>query len=514
MKKFLFLAFVAVLMMAAACNEPLDEAEENTLPTNEGEVTPKMSHRGNKEPIPYTIPNMKLALAKLQNNGLSKSTLSDADIRPTHVYLKFFPSNMDELIMLKSDHVLDVVPVPYDCDLEGFDGNYHDPEVPADKPTYYYSVVEVGHPLPNVRVEVLDSLFMPDLVESNSLSKRHSKVLSIWPELECEAIRLSGFDTTYTIEDNRSLSKRYKPSGEVASYDNIVERYDVNKNYLFPVPNVRVHANFSTHKSNGYTDISGHYEVDGHYTNKVHTHVYFESKNYGIYEDDSQEVAAYYYGRNRASGIAIQFKQDNEYKVKCSAVARAAYWCYNWRRKLSTPTCTMIRIYINGSIQHPTQGTYDNSNKTATVYTQKMKTKDVSGVTIAQLAQSMLVNAMGVSAYNAASESLVESWGIGVSNILTRDLYRYYLTLYKFPNGNGMVYGFPFRSSIYTHFVSDLEDDDKSPGDNVSNIPIHVVEECIISARTLQQLCNNLKSRNPRQSKQLDELYSFWINYR
>ena len=39
MKKFLFLAFVAVLMMAAACNEPLDEAEENTLPTNEGEVT-------------------------------------------------------------------------------------------------------------------------------------------------------------------------------------------------------------------------------------------------------------------------------------------------------------------------------------------------------------------------------------------------------------------------------------------------------------------------------------------
>ena len=220
-----------------------------------------------------------------------------------------------------------------------------------------------------------------------------------------------------------------------------------------------------------------------------------------------------YFGRSQASTIAIQFKQNDEYKVKCSSVARAAYWCYNRRHSLSAPTCTMIRIYINGRIQHPTQGTYDNSNKTATVYTQNMKTKDVAGVTVAQLAQSMFVNAMGVSAYNAASESLVESWGIGVSNILTGDIYRFYFSLDEYPDGDHMVYGFPFRNSIYTHFVSDLFDDDNSPADKVSDIPLHEVEKCVINARTLQQLCDNLKRRYPYLSKELDELYMFWINY-
>ena len=36
MKKFKFLAFVAALMIAAACSEPLDEAAEVSPPMNEG----------------------------------------------------------------------------------------------------------------------------------------------------------------------------------------------------------------------------------------------------------------------------------------------------------------------------------------------------------------------------------------------------------------------------------------------------------------------------------------------
>ena len=218
---------------------------------------------------------------------------------------------MDELYLLKADEALSVVPVPYDYDLEGFNGNYHDPEVPAEVPTYQYSVVEVGHPLPNVRYQVLDSLYMPDLVESESLSKKLNNVMSIWPELECEAIRLSGFDTTFTINDNKNLSKKYHPNGDVSSYDHIIENYDIRyRNTLFAVPNVRVHSNFSTHRHNGYTDKNGHFVINGTYRKQVHTHLYFESSNYFIYENDSKDVAAYYYGRNYADGIAIQFKND------------------------------------------------------------------------------------------------------------------------------------------------------------------------------------------------------------
>lgn len=510
MKRVKFLAFVAVLMIAVACSEPLDEAAEELSPQSEGAETPKKSHWGNKEPIPYTIPNMQLALDKLQNNGLSKSTLSKADIKPTHVYLKFSPSDLDELELLKSDSVLCVVPVPYDYDLEDFDGNYHDPEVPAEIPTYQYSVVEVGHPLPDVRYQVLDSLYMPDLVEDKSLSKSLSNVMAIWPELECEAIRLSGFDTSYVIDADKSLSKTYKPGGTVASYDNVIENYSSDKwNCLFAVPNVRIHVNCSTHKRNGYTDISGQFRTDGNFRNKVHVHVYFDNSNYSIYKDNSNDVVAYYYGRVKSSNMPIQFKKNDTDYIKCSALARAAYWSFNRRRNLTAPKCKRLRLYVNGHIDPLSQGTYDNGESTVKVYAQGMKTQDIAGATIAQLAKSMLCNAAGVYNYNSMSVSLKESWGIGVCDILTKDLYNYLLTSNQrvLKDDEKFAYTFPYQSSVYTHVVSDVEN-------QLPVFPLWKIENCARNSKTLQDLCNNLKRADNSYSANLDEIFKYWETYR
>lgn len=507
MKKFKFFVFVAALMTAVACSEPLTEVAEE-VDSNTSEVATDAttkSHWGNKEPIPYTISNMKLALAKLQSDGLSKSVLSDVAIKPTHVYLKFFPSDLDELDILKADEALSVVPVPYDCDLEGFDGNYHDPEVPADRPTYHYSVVEVGHPLPNVRYQVLDSLYMPDLVEDMSLSKSHSNALSIWPELECEAIRLSGFDTTYTIDENITLSKGYKPGGTVCSYDNVIENYEQKEqNRLFGVPNVRIHVNFSTHRKNGYTDKEGEFKTDGTFRNKVHTHVYFENSDYQIYEDKSNDVAAYYYGRVKSRNMPIQFKKDNVKKVMCSAVARAAYWSFNVRHGLTQPKCKTIRVFVNGHIDTPTQGEYNNGNSIVSVYAQGMTTQNVAGAVIAQLAKSMLCNASGVSAYNASSLELKESWGVGISNILTEDLYNSYLS--PLLDATNYTFIFPYKSSTYTHVVSDVYE-------QISVFSLETMEQCVRTSKTLQDLCNNLKRKNGSVARKLEDLFNYWKNY-
>lgn len=509
MKNYLFLALAAALMMAVACSEPLNEAAEEATPQNEGTETPKKSHWGNKEPIPYTIPNMHLALDKLQSDGLSKSALSKADIKPTHVYLKFFPSDLDELDLLKDDSVLCVVPVPYDYDLEGFDGSYHDPEVPAEIPTYQYSVVEVGHPLPNVRYEVLDSLYMPDLVEYKALSKSHSNVIAIWPELECEAIRLSGFDTTYTIDANRTLSKSYKPGGSVMSYDNVIENYDRSKwNCLFAVPNVRIHVNFSTHRRNGYTDINGNFKTDGNFRNKVHVHVYFDNSNYSIYQDNSNDVVAYYYGRVKSSNMPIQFKSNKTDLIKCSALARAAYWSFNKRRLLTAPKCARLRLFVNGHIDPLSQGTYDNGESTVKVYAQGMKTQHIAGATIAQLAKSMLCNAAGVYTYNSMSVSLKESWGIGVCDILTEDMYYYYLKRCDgvLKKDEKYEYTFPYQSSVYTHAVSDVVK-------QLSVFPLWKIENCTKRSKSLQELCNNLKNANSNYSARLDQIFKYWETY-
>lgn len=139
MKKFLIISFVALLMLAAACSEPLDEAAEELSPQNEGAETPKMSHWGNKIEDPYSVTNMRLAFKELKKNsesGLSKAGVTEAQIVPTHLHLKFIPKNEEEWRILKQDTVLDVVPIPFNYDLEGFDGTYRDPDCPDGQPTY------------------------------------------------------------------------------------------------------------------------------------------------------------------------------------------------------------------------------------------------------------------------------------------------------------------------------------------------------------------------------------------
>ena len=84
MKKFKFLAFVAALMIAAACSEPLDEAAESAPPPNKGaeEVADNIVPDdgpivlGDKLPNPYSMENMRKAIAELQARDLSKSALT------------------------------------------------------------------------------------------------------------------------------------------------------------------------------------------------------------------------------------------------------------------------------------------------------------------------------------------------------------------------------------------------------------------------------------------------------
>ena len=116
MKRTLLFALVAALMMAAACSEPLDEAAEEATSLSEGAETPKKSHWGNKIEDPYSVSNMRLAykeLMKHPGNTLSKAGVSETDIQPTHLHLKFIPKNEEEWRILKLDTILDVVPIPF-----------------------------------------------------------------------------------------------------------------------------------------------------------------------------------------------------------------------------------------------------------------------------------------------------------------------------------------------------------------------------------------------------------------
>ena len=297
--KFNFLSVAAAALLFAACNEPLNDAAEVEKDSNESEKVSTKSHWGNKIEDPYTVANMRLAFKELMkkgNNSLSKAGVSEQQIEPTHLHLKFIPKNDEEWRILKKDTILNVVPIPFDYDLEGFNGVYRDPECPENQPTYQYSVVRINHKLPNVEYVVLDSLFMPfeDDYDKETISKK-AEFKQVWDDLELESMKLT---CNYTEEDYipPTLSKRYHPSGVVKYTD-----YSLGKEV--GVPNAKIHVNFSTHSHNGYTDSEGKFRIDGRFSYKVHFHVFFQNSNFSIfncqygYHRDEYEAAAYSGGR-------------------------------------------------------------------------------------------------------------------------------------------------------------------------------------------------------------------------
>ena len=326
MKQIKFLAFVAVLMMAAACSEPLNEAAEELSPQNEGAETPKMSHWGNKSEDPYSVSNMRLAfkeLMKTSEGSLSKAGVTEAQIVPTHLHLKFIPKNEEEMDLLRLDTILDVVPIPFNYDLENFDGVYRDPECPANQPTYQYSVVRIGHELPKVEYEVLDSLFMPyeDEYEDKTISK--STISStFWDRLEEESFILTGNMEDDDEHFSVAKKKRVTPDGYVKMTD--FSASEITR----PVPNVRVHMNFSTHRSNARTDANGYFKMPNSFRSRVHTHVYFENTNYHACEKNGS-VVAYYRGRVKMEKNELLLMDKKNNHNYAATIMVAAYEYYN-----------------------------------------------------------------------------------------------------------------------------------------------------------------------------------------
>ena len=97
---------------------------------------------------------------------------------------------MEELRLLEDDTTLYFYDYPLDVELIGEGGDYRDPSLPIDVPTYQYVCVPTDYELPNVEYEVLDEIYYQESGEST----RNSDGLS-WEELEEKAYELVGETT-------------------------------------------------------------------------------------------------------------------------------------------------------------------------------------------------------------------------------------------------------------------------------------------------------------------------------
>ncbi|MDE6858575.1 MAG: hypothetical protein K2J33_07575, partial [Alistipes sp.] len=212
--------------------------------------------------------------------------------------------------------------------------SYHDPEIPDSLPTYQYASGEQERWIAmkdtlSVAYEVLEELFIPDEdsllgdvdddetespIAAYALSADGSGVEE-WAvdALVEEALRITGNEEPMT----RSNSK-WRPSGSVKAYDNIVDG-------MVPLKGLKVRARrwFTTHR--GYTDADGKFVCNGTFKRPANYSLTWESGRF--YVGDEKVSIACYTGPKQRGAWNLEIASGKQ--ARFATIYRAAHRFYH-----------------------------------------------------------------------------------------------------------------------------------------------------------------------------------------
>ena len=178
-----------LLVLFAGCQEEeivdrdQKEQEQDTFSASEA------IELGSQLENPYSLANMRKAALSLSTNG---RTNSDLDIKTTHLYVRFLPSDTLELQLLEADTLLDLYDHPLDYEIKKIGNSYHDPTISRDRPTWQYTVVLPTYNFPNIKHEILEDLFLPEALEEAIENGRTSVDYGLLYDLEDKSLRMTG----------------------------------------------------------------------------------------------------------------------------------------------------------------------------------------------------------------------------------------------------------------------------------------------------------------------------------
>ncbi|MBR4272539.1 MAG: hypothetical protein IKQ30_06845 [Bacteroidales bacterium] len=506
MKRVKFLAFAAVLMMATACSESLEEAADATssvkgdvedaeaIVTDDGPIV-----LGDKLPNPFSLENMRKAIAEFQSRGLSKAELS-TDIQPTHYYMRFKPKNVDEVDAVEADTTVFYYSFPLDREIVGGSTNYRDPELPDSVPSYMYCTMPVDHVLPNVEHEILEELYILEDVNvyddvndddediETSLSK-HSKA-SYWPELKNIALEQVGMEP-----ETPDLSKSWKPRGRITYHDNSLFK-------TIPLEGAPVHTvrTFIGHQC--CTDVNGEFSMPK--VNCKHTFfIKWKRADFKIRRQTGLDAAELVIASNvKKKAINFSFSTIMGPEWGIASIFRAAhYYHYGNIDGLSRPgnNNLTIRACGNNDDKHGCAGRHFIASDVH-IYNLDRKSAEIYGTTIHELTH--IAHRHSVCANNSkfedTSSDVKESWAVGVQNYLTAKVY------------SGYTRG--YYDNEYTNVVSDiLSKTTYGSEKSVASYTIVELEKTLRHARNWNEWKDYVKSDYPKKNeKYIDAIFDYW----
>lgn len=250
--------FVLFLSLIVSCISK-EEVPGPPLPEEDTAVYHDMIVLGEKLDDPYSIDNMRKALARV-----CPSRAERVDLKETDLYVRFLPETGDDYERLSGlgiplvDH-----PVDYRILREG--DWYHDPAIPEDRFTWQYSVVPADFSFPaGIAYELLDKCY----IAANDTRSGSDGI--DWDEVEREAFRLTG-NASMLVPSTRAGTVG-GPSGRITIEDPLFAG-----GKPFGVAGVEVFCNTFVKCGYAHTDRDGYYSISKVFSSEPRYRLVFDN---------------------------------------------------------------------------------------------------------------------------------------------------------------------------------------------------------------------------------------------
>lgn len=264
-----------------------------------------------KHDDPYEINNV---LQALKNLRAADPSISENEIKPNNVYLRFLPENENELETLKKDTSLVLFDYPLDGYTEEGELSVDDSKGDAHY-TWQYCVIPIGKELPAVHHEVIYEIFIPPVVEYATKSTAGENE-NFYDQLINESARITGnipVNDTSDYKTARSSSGRWTPKGRIRVWDDLLGIY-------IPLHHVKVHARWFTHVETNLTDEEGYFKMKS-FSHEVNYSIKWENTLFTI--RDGLFMQAWYNGPKKKGDWMLDIR--NGKSKMFATIHRAAY---------------------------------------------------------------------------------------------------------------------------------------------------------------------------------------------
>ena len=326
-----FLLFFFFVLVIISCNKDVDTSPKELseeAPSNgvhsEQNLYDGLIQLGQKLENPYSVENMRKAYKELVDKGLLKSS-TEIKIDVSHLYVRFLPKDTAEFFLLDRTPDLLLYDYPLDYEIVQEGSYYHDPSIPEDQFTWFYTTVSVDFEFPEVEYEVLAECFIPEDDELKSES------YSVYSKVEDLALLNAGYvEIAKNNDPYNELKGLRRPEGTIRVWDNEIGGWT-------PVRGVTIRCQLGVKIGKGTTNERGFYRIDARFRLGPHYRMFFYPDN-GTYtirnvptEASLREAHSYGLGYHNKRGHNRDIRSSSSAAPFC-IISNAAFDYYNWCR--------------------------------------------------------------------------------------------------------------------------------------------------------------------------------------